>query len=406
MRVLWFIFALALPIPALGQEFSALARFDASDSHLRDRWGGLELRVSLSQTVPFRVFTLADPARLILDFREVDWREADPLLLLAQTERADDLRVGTLRPGWSRMVVDLAEPLIVETAGMRVNQSDGRAVVTVRLRVGSEIEFKDASGAPPESPLWAGLTASDPTLGRVPEIDEELPVIVIDPGHGGVDPGAVRGGLVEADLMLQLARELAEAINRSGTMQAVLTRDEDVFVPLEARMTLARKVNASALLSLHADALEVDEARGASVYTLSETALDQASERMAERHDRGDLLAGLDLSEQDDRVATVLMDLARLETAPQSERLADAIVFGLVASGADVNSSPRRNAVLAVLTAADFPSVLVEVGFLSNSRDRQALTDASGRQRIVAGIVGALGDWIDDEKAREPLIRQ
>jgi N-acetylmuramoyl-L-alanine amidase len=189
-------------------------------------------------------------------------------------------------------------------------------------------------------------------------------------------------------------------------MVAVMTRQTDIFVPLADRMSIARAAGADLFISLHADALEEDEATGASVYTLTDEAVDQASERMAERHDRGDLLAGVDLSGADDRVATVLMDLARLETAPQASRLADALVLGLEDAGAGLNRHPRREAALSVLNAADFPSVLVEVGFLSSERDRIALSSTAGRAPIVAGIVTAIQHWAADEAARAPLVRQ
>jgi len=230
--------------------------------------------------------------------------------------------------------------------------------------------------------------------------------VAIDPGHGGVDPGAERDGIVEAELMLVLARELAEAINRIEGMRAVLTRDGDTFVALEERMTQARLAGADVMLSLHADALDEDETHGASVYTLDADSLDAASARMAERHDRGDLVAGLDLKGQDDTVATVLMDLARQETAPKSERLADGIVAALGEVGAELNSQPRRRAELAVLNAADFASVLVEVGFLSNPDDRAALSVQPGRATIIRGLVLALQRWAVDEAARAQLLRR
>ncbi|MBU1837050.1 MAG: N-acetylmuramoyl-L-alanine amidase, partial [Alphaproteobacteria bacterium] len=231
-------------------------------------------------------------------------------------------------------------------------------------------------------------------------------VVAIDPGHGGVDPGATRGKIHEADLMLQLGIEVAEAINRSGTLRAVLTRNADDFVPLEERMTIARAAGAGVMLSLHADALDDDVTRGASAYTLNAEGQDRAAQRMAERHERGDLLTGLDLTGQDDRVATVLMDMARAETTPASRRLADALITGLRSTGAGVNSRPRREGRLAVLNAADFPSVLLEAGFLSNAADRTALSTPQGRAPIVAGITAALQDWAKAEAARAPLKRQ
>ena len=206
--------------------------------------------------------------------------------------------------------------------------------------------------------------------------------------------------------MLQLAIELAEALNRTGSVRAILTRDADVFVPLEGRMSIARAAKADLLISLHADALEVDQARGGSVYTLNAEGSDLASARMAERHERGDLLAGVDLSGQDDRVATVLMDLARTQTEPQSQRFADAAVEGLRAAGARLNSKPRREGRLAVLNAPDFASVLIEVGFLSNASDREMLSAPATRSPIVTGIVTAVLAWAQDEAVRAPLLRQ
>ena len=403
VRALGLSVAIWLAHPARAQDpFSGLARLDVAQSQVRDQGDGLSVTLYLSQPVPFRVFTLDAPRRLVLDFREVDWRGATREGLL-NADNATDLRFGVLRPGWSRLVIDLAGPLLIDTAGMAVDQTVGTATVRVMLNLGTAADFAANSGAPPDAD-WQ-LTPVAPTAPPPDQPDGPL-TVVIDPGHGGIDPGADRDGLVEKDLMLQLALELAEALNRTEGIQAVLTRSTDVFVPLADRMSIARAAGADLFLSLHADALDEDTATGASVYTLTDEAVDQASERMAERHDRGDLLAGVDLAGADDTVATVLMDMARLETAPQAERFADAVVQGLEDAGAGVNRNPRRTAPLAVLNAADFPSVLIEVGFLSSERDRAALSDARGRGRIVAGIVSSVGRWAADEAARAPLVRQ
>lgn len=387
--------ALLLSGPLAAQEFSGLARFDASESRVADTRRGVEIDLALSQPVPWRVFTLDAPRRLVLDFGEVDWAGADAAALLTGA-RATALRLGRGRPGWSRLVLDLAEPLGLTSAEMRSTASG-----SARLRVVLDPVTEEAFAAAAKSADPAGETLAAPDISLPGPL-----VVAVDPGHGGVDPGAMREGLIEADVMLRLARETVEAINRSGTMRAVLTRDSDAFVPLAERMTIARAAGAGLLLSLHADALEEDEASGGSVYTLSDEAQDAASGRMVERHQRGDLLAGLDLSRQDDRVATALMDLVRLDTVPQSERLAQALVASLRQAGAHLNSRPRRSAPLAVLNAADFPSVLVEVGFLSNAGDRARLSDPAGRARIVSGLVAGIQGWAAEEAARAPLRRR
>ncbi|MCC7321272.1 MAG: N-acetylmuramoyl-L-alanine amidase [Rubellimicrobium sp.] len=384
-------------------DFTALARLDPVGSRIEDTaGGGLAITLYLSQPVPWRVFTLDAPMRLVLDFREVDWRGATRETL-GESGAVRDLRFGTLRPGWSRMVLELGRPLVLVTAGMAVDPRDQTARLDLSLAPGDAESFAAAAGAPPD-PGWDALMTLDVTPVPPLPAPGNLPVIAIDPGHGGIDPGAERGGTSEAALMLALARDLAEAIDRSGTMRAVLTRSADVFVPLEARMTIARRAGAVALVSLHADALEEDAAHGASVYTLTEEALDQASQRMAERHERGDLLAGMDLAGTDDTIATVLMDLARLRTTPQSERLAEAVVAGLETAGARLNSRPRRQGPLAVLNAADFASVLVEAGFLSDEGDRAALSSTAGRAPIVAGLTAALRSWLDgEERSRDAV---
>jgi N-acetylmuramoyl-L-alanine amidase len=394
---------------AAAQEFSGLARLDVTQSRVAEVGDGVEITLYLSQPVPWRVFTLDEPMRLVVDFREVDWRGARPEDLIVGRP-ASDVRWGALRPGWSRMVVDLVAPMGVVEAGMDVREADGTATLRLKLEPVAAEVFRTAAGAPPD-PVWDGIEAeasrAATMLAPAPEDDDGITVVAIDPGHGGIDPGAEREGLVEAQLMLALGLELAEAVDRSGTMRAVLTRQEDIFVPLAERMTIARAAGADVFLSLHADALEeFDAATGASVYTLSQAAVDAASERMAERHNRGDLLAGLDLSGQDDTVATVLMDLARLETAPASVRLADVLVQTMGQAGAVMNSRPRREGPLAVLNAADFPSVLVEVGFLSSAADRERLTSVEGRGAIITGIVDGVQLWAADEEVRRGLLRQ
>ena len=387
----------------VAQDFSALARVDVAKSQVRDAEDGLTIDLHLSQPVPYRVYTLDAPRRLVMDFREVDWRGASREGLL-NADNASDLRFGPLRPGWSRMVVDLAGPLAVSEAGMQVETDTGLALLHVVLVPTDEVDFAETAGAPSEAG-WEALSEIDSTVTAPKDVNGPL-IVAIDPGHGGIDPGAERSGVREADVMLALGIEVAEAVNRTGTMRAVLTRDADFFVPLETRMTIARAAGADVFVSLHADALEEGGARGASVYTLSQEASEDASERMAERHERGDLLAGLDLKGHDDRIATVLMDLARLETGPAGDRLADALVKGLRGAGVRLNSRSRRKDRLAVLNAPDFASVLIEIGFLSSDTDRANLSSAETRAPMVTGIVAALGAWADAEAARAPLIRK
>ena len=403
-RLCALVFLLLMPLGLAAQEFSGLARLDPAASGFEDDWRGrMDVTLDLSQPVPWRVFTLDRPKRLVIDFREVDFAGADPDAL----DRADGiraLRFGSFRPGWSRLVADLDRPLLVETAVMEVDPSSGAATVRLRLVPTDAEGFAAAAGAPPD-PGWEALAEADPVT-PAPAPDDARPLVVaIDPGHGGIDTGTIQGGVEEADLMLIMAAELAEALRRAG-MQPVLTRTDDSFVSLAERMTRARAAGADVFISLHADALEGDQASGASVYTLSAEARDDASDRIVERHGRGDLLAGLDLAGEGDQIATVLMDLARLETAPAADRLQQALVGAMAETGTVMNTRPARSARLAVLNAADMSSVLVEVGFLSNPEDRARLTTREGRAPLIAGLVLGLDRWADGEAALDPLRRR
>jgi N-acetylmuramoyl-L-alanine amidase len=234
--------------------------------------------------------------------------------------------------------------------------------------------FEAGAGLPP------GL-ASRAVAAPVQAPPRERLRIVLDPGHGGIDPGAVRGDVTEADLVLRFARELAEALGRTGRADVVLTRQADVFVPLPTRVTLARAAGADAFVSIHADAL-------------------------AEQHDRADLLQGIDLSTSDDVVAGVLMDLARVETAPRAEELADTLVESLRAEGIRLHSRPRGEAGFNVLRAADIPSVLVELGFMSDAGDLENLRDPAWRAAMQAALVEGLLTWAEEDALRASLLRQ
>ena len=313
-RALLLLLLSCLPLRA--EDLSALARVDAMRSGLVASGNGLDLRLGLSQPVPWRVRLLDNPPRLVIDTREVDWSGAE---VLAMVRPALAMRAGSFRPGWSRLVLELDGPHRLVRAEM-VTSAAARIDVSLAP---TDAESFAAEAARPDLPDWALPAAAD-LAAPVPEGSGPL-VVVLDPGHGGIDPGAERDGTSEAALMLTFARELKEALIRDGRFRVVLTRDDDVFVPLETRTSIAREVEADLFLSLHADALAEGDAQGATVYTLAAEASDEATAALAERHDRDDLLAGIDLTAQDDVVAEVLMDMARTETLPRTERLAAAV---------------------------------------------------------------------------------
>lgn len=391
-------------VAAVAQELTALARFDAEQSAIKDRWRGARIELALSQGVPWRVFTLDEPRRLIADFREVDWGGLASFPVEGN-DRIEAMRLGQFQPGWSRMVVDLTSPLSLDTAEMRIDETTGQAMLEIALGLVSEEEFAANAGAP-DAPGWWTAPAAQVAQSRMRQNGEGALTVVIDAGHGGIDPGAEHGDYTEKELMLTLARELRDALLRSGQYNVILTREDDSFVPLETRVAIARHVEADLFVSLHADALGQGHATGATVYTLSETASDEASAALAERHDRDELLAGVDLSGQDDTIAGILMDLAWLENQPRSDSVANAIVLAFDQSGIELHKVPRRSAGFSVLKAPDIPSVLVEIGYLSSEKDRDHLTDPMWRAKAVDAISDAIGSWIVSDAALGELVRQ
>jgi len=206
--------------------------------------------------------------------------------------------------------------------------------------------------------------------------------------------------------MLTFVRELRETLVRSGRYDAYLTRNSDVFVPLPERVAIARRNGADIFLSFHADALTEGRATGATVYSLSSQASDEASELLAQRLNRHELLAGVDLGRAEDAVATALMDMARREALPRSERLADHLVSGLSQRLGRMNKASRLEADFAVLRAPDIPSVLVELGFVTSPDDLENLLTPEWRTLAAQGIIAALDAWTLEDAALAVLIRQ
>ncbi len=397
------VFCVALATGAGAQGFSGLARVLPEGSALTDTRKGARIELLLSQGVPYRLFTLDGPPRLVLDFQEVDWTGLDPEAF-DRSERLGPVHFGTYVPGWSRLVAALAEPMAVTSSELRIDDVTGSARLTLVLGPVDAESFAASAGAPRDA-RWDLPQPAEVT--ERPEKSADTPLVVmLDPGHGGIDPGAEQLDLIEKDLMLTFARELREVLLRTGGFEVLLTRDDDRFVSLERRVALAQQTGADIFISLHADSLSEGLAHGATVHVLSRDASDVASAKLAERHDRQDLLSGVDLSQTDDAVTDVLLDLARTETQPRTEALAQELVSGMAQTGGPMNRRPLRSAAFSVLKSADIPSVLIEIGFLSSPRDLKNLSDPAWRLRMAEGIRNGLQSWREADDARRPLVRQ
>jgi len=383
----------------LAQEgFSAKSRFIPNGSYARDVvFSGTEIRIQHTQGVPFRIYTLDAPKRLIIEFNAVTFTGLKEEVF-SRSQSISGVRAGALKSGWSRMVFDLTRPMLVETAGVAIAPETSQAELIIRLSKTDADGFAAAAKQPAKKQSVVTTPRTAPNVNKF--------VIVLDPGHGGIDPGAVIGETQEADLMLSLAREIRDILRKSDGVEVYLTRDEDVFISLEDRVSSAHARSADLFISLHADIVTEGQAFGTTVYTLSETASDEATEKLALRHDRGEILFGVDLRGADDEVSGILIDLARLETTPRSQELANAVVDAVLMELGTVNSRPIRHANFSVLKAPDIPSILIEAGFMSSRQDLENLKSPEWRTRFSRALVAGILDWYLSDAALAPLRRQ
>ncbi len=365
--------------------------------------GGLTRVVfDLAGAARYRIFSLSGPDRLVIDLPGAAWHAETPFgdgMGLVSRYRSGQFDAAT-----ARVVLDLASPVeIVDLFTLPAqNGRPTRLVLDLKpARAGAVIQAVSPgeAGAAPQ-PVLAPVPGPAPRDLVPPQREatpRRVPVIVLDAGHGGVDPGAIAvDGTYEKTIALAVTRALRDELMRMGGFQVILTRDSDVYIPLRERVAIARRAGADLFLSIHADSLDRPGVRGASVYTLSETASDAETAKLAARENRSDIIAGVDLGTQQDDVANILIDLAMRETKNQSKRLANGLVNGFRAGDIALLERPHRSAGFAVLKAPDVPSVLVEVGFLSDRREAAQLRDRRHQQRIAQVLARGVERFAED----------
>lgn len=350
--------------------------------------------LDLSGSLAYQVFALADPYRIVVDLPEVEWK-LDPRAKIRRG-LVTGFRYGLFAPGKSRMVIDVGAPVRVSKSFLLApNGRYGYRLVLDFRKVTRETFLRDVRRRPPGPEARARPPPAPPTRRR----DRGRPVIAIDPGHGGVDPGAIgASGSREKHINLAFARELRRRFIAGGRYRVVMTRNRDVFVRLRERIAIAQRAGAGLFISLHADSMENRRIRGGSVYTLSETASDAEAAALAARENKADVIAGLDLSDQSPVVAKILIDLRQRLTMNQSAIFASGLVRELGKSVRMLRNT-HRFAGFAVLKAPEIPSVLVELGYLSNATDERLLRHPGHRRRVAAAIVRAVNTYFTRQQA-------
>jgi N-acetylmuramoyl-L-alanine amidase len=365
------------------------------------------ITLSLSATVRYRVSVVGQPYRLVLDMPGVRW-DLEPVGRF-DSGAVRAWRFGAFTRDIDRVVFDLDRPMRVQKTfalAPKDRTTEWRLVIDLERVSRDEFERleREREGRAPAPPPAHRAEPPVPVAAPPPAGRPALPLIVLDPGHGGVDPGAVGpGGTVEKAIVLALAKDVAERLVATGRYRAMLTRGGDNFVPLRQRFEAAREARAGLFLSLHADSNPIRGRRGVSVYTLSTEATDQEAAALAKRENRSDEIAGLALKGRPGAVAGVLIELAQRDTKAKSIRLARSLVAEL-RSVAPLVGKPHRAAGFAVLKAPDVPSVLIEVGHLSNAEEEKKLADPAYRKRLAEGIARGIDRYfaVSRPKAGEP----
>jgi N-acetylmuramoyl-L-alanine amidase len=366
--------------------------------------------LDLDKTISFRAFPLADPYRVVLDIPQVSFQlpagagAAGRGLIKA-------FRYGLVMPGGSRIVFDLNGPAriassyVLEAANgqpprlvLELEEVD-RTTFVQSLSPDNRPELRPAI-ATAQDTLVTDTLATIETKAEVapkpaadkPDAAADLrPVIVIDPGHGGIDNGTQSGNEYEKTLVLGFGLALRDRMEKSGKYRIVMTRTDDTFIPLNDRVKIARNQSAALFVSIHADALPRREgdAQGATIYTLSDRASDAEAERLAEAENKADAIGGVNLTEEPTDVADILIDLAQRETRTFSNRFAR-LLMGEMKTATRMHKHPLKSAGFRVLKAPDVPSVLIELGYVSNKDDLEHLVSEDWRSRTVGSVAHAI----------------
>lgn len=364
---------------------------EATDVRLGGNEADTRFVMDLTRKIELHAFTLADPYRVVLDIPQVTFKLPPKA---GQTGRGliKAFRFGLMMEGGSRIVVDVTKPVRVDKAFV-MDPADGDParlvldlVPTDRQSFLHEIATEDrllAAQPPPQQQPTA--KSADPR-----------PLVVLDPGHGGIDTGTIApSGQMEKEIVLDVAKRLRERIEHAGKFRVLMTRSDDTYVPLDERVRIARNAGASLFVSIHADSLPHKEgdAQGATIYTLSNKASDAQAAELAEKENGADVIAGVDLKSEPNDVAGILIDLAQRETKSFSMQFAHDVVSDLKGV-ARLHKEPIKSAGFRVLKAPDVPSVLVELGYVSNREDLRSLMSDTWRDRTADSIAKAIDTYL------------
>jgi N-acetylmuramoyl-L-alanine amidase len=344
--------------------------------------------VDLTDKFEISAFTLADPYRVVVDLPQIVFKLPTKA---GETGRGliKAFRYGLVMQGGSRIVLDTKGPVRIDKAFV-LAAADGQPA-----RMVLDLAATDRDSFLRNAELEHHAARAPQHVTVPPASDDPRPLVVIDPGHGGIDNGTkAASGELEKTIVLDFAMLLRDRLEQSGKYRVAMTRSDDSFVPLTDRVRIARSLKASLFISIHADYLpkREGEAQGATVYTLSDTASDSEAARLAEDENKADVIAGVDLTAESNDVSNILIDLAQRETRTFSAQFArDAV--GELKTATRMHKTPLKSAGFVVLRAPDVPSVLVELGYVSTKDDLKQLLSQPWRERTAAALAKAVDSY-------------
>lgn len=360
--------------------------------------GSVRIVFDADRKFDYKVFLLNEPKRLVIDTFDV---KVSPEIekYVDKNNLVTKTRLGSVGTDGIRIVFDLQKPAIVKKAFMLAPQSNFGWRFVIDVSIASEREFSSKVGSKyalsNENSFAGSYSSSSSKSSSKAKTVNKKKIIVLDPGHGGKDPGAIGySGVYEKNITLAMAKELKVILEKEG-YKVHLTRSTDIFIPLRDRVKIARKYNADLFMSIHADSAVNRSAKGLSVYTLSETASDKEAAALAERENKADVVAGLNLLEHSKEVSDILINLAQRETMNRSSEFASFMVQEMRKS-VKLRDNTHRFAGFAVLKAPDVPSVLLEMGYLSNRTEERLLKQKEYRRKLAVSTSKAVEKYFDN----------
>lgn len=380
------------------------ATWDAVATGARVGGDGARTRfvADLSRNVNYSVYVLPDPYRVIIDLPNVSF-DLPPGIGRKVRGLVAEYRYGLIERGKSRIVIDTRGPVLIEKSFIVEPQAGQPARLVVDMVKTTEEAFvKSYNLELAKNQIGMAELAADPVAPRKRAVfpgEASKKIIVLDPGHGGIDPGAVsRNGTKEKDVVLAFATTLRKALLATGKYEVVMTRSDDRFISLKNRVRVARDKEADLFLAIHADTVLGQDARGVTIYTLSDKASDAEAEELAKRENRADIIGGLDLEAETEEITDILIDLAQRESKNHAVFFSKKAVSQLRPLTL-MTGKPMRSAGFMVLKAPDVPSILLELGFLSSKSDEKLLTSPVWQTKIAKAFATAMDSYFATEVA-------